>query len=176
MNWALTITSRRVSQVRLQSHVGKFDLIINTTNVALPWDDYIAMLAPKGILHTVGAAPKIEATVFPLIIGQKSLSSSPTGNIVTLHRMLFLCSTSPYRAGDRTVCDERHQRSVRKTPSRLTSLSACTQSVIRAQGLLMHEPSWPAKLSRWWFRSWASGGRLDSWDFCCRSCSVRSAG
>jgi uncharacterized zinc-type alcohol dehydrogenase-like protein len=71
----------------LESVSGKFDLIINTTNANLPWDAYIAALAPQGILHTVGAAPKVEATVFPMIAGQKSLSSSPTGSISAARTM-----------------------------------------------------------------------------------------
>ncbi len=76
----------------LESVAGKFDLIINTTNVDIPWDTYISTLAPKGILHTVGAAPKIEATVFPMIMGQKSMSSSPLGSIATTRTMLDFCA------------------------------------------------------------------------------------
>ena len=76
----------------LENLAGRFDLIINTTNVELPWDAYIAALAPQGVLHTVGAAPKIEADVFPMIMGQKSLSSSPTGSISTIRRMLDFCA------------------------------------------------------------------------------------
>ncbi|TWU08121.1 NADPH-dependent aldehyde reductase Ahr [Stieleria varia] len=72
----------------LQSQAGKFDLVLNTTDANLPWDDYIATLAPRGVLHTVGAAPKIEATVFPMIMGQRSLASSPTGSIATTRQML----------------------------------------------------------------------------------------
>jgi uncharacterized zinc-type alcohol dehydrogenase-like protein len=72
----------------LESMTGKFDLVLNTTNAELPWDAYINTLAPRGILHTVGAAPRIDATLFPLIIGQKSLSSSPTGSIVATRQML----------------------------------------------------------------------------------------
>ncbi len=72
----------------LASVAGTFDLILNTTNVDLPWDEYVAALAPRGRLHTVGAAPRIEATVFPMIIGQRSLSSSPTGSVATTRHML----------------------------------------------------------------------------------------
>lgn len=75
----------------LETVAGKFDLIINTTNVELPWDAYINALAPKGILHTVGAAPKVEAAVFPMMAGQKSMSSSPLGSIATTRRMLEFC-------------------------------------------------------------------------------------
>lgn len=76
----------------LEAVAGKFDLIINTTNVELPWDAYINALAPQGVLHTVGAAPKVEAAVFPMIVGQKSMSSSPLGSIATTRAMLEFCA------------------------------------------------------------------------------------
>ena len=76
----------------LEDVAGKFDLIINTTNVELPWDAYVNALAPQGVLHTVGAAPKVEAAVFPMIGGQKSLSASPLGNISTTRKMLEFCA------------------------------------------------------------------------------------
>jgi uncharacterized zinc-type alcohol dehydrogenase-like protein len=76
----------------LESVTGKFDLIINTTNVELPWDAYINALAPNGILHTVGAAPRIDAAIFPMIVGQKSMSSSPLGSIATTRSMLSFCA------------------------------------------------------------------------------------
>ncbi len=71
----------------LAQAVGKFDLILNTTDAELPWDSYVAALAPRGVLHTVGAAPKIEASVFPMIVGQRSLSASPTGSIAATRTM-----------------------------------------------------------------------------------------
>ena len=76
----------------LELVAGQFDLILNTTNVALPWDEYVAALAPRGVLHTVGAAPKVEAAVFPMIVGQKSLSSSPLGSITTIREMIGFCA------------------------------------------------------------------------------------
>ncbi|TWU22019.1 Aldehyde reductase Ahr [Novipirellula galeiformis] len=72
----------------LAKQAAKFDFILNTTDAELPWDAYLAALAPRGTLHTVGAAPKIEATVFPMLAAQKSFSASPTGSIVTTHKML----------------------------------------------------------------------------------------
>lgn len=75
-----------------ESVAGKFDFILNTTNVELPWDAYVHALAPKGILHTVGAAPKIEAAVFPMIAGQKSLAASPLGSIASTRKMLEFCA------------------------------------------------------------------------------------
>jgi uncharacterized zinc-type alcohol dehydrogenase-like protein len=76
----------------LDNVVGKFDMILNTTNVMLPWDAYVAALAPKGVLHTVGAAPKVEAAIFPMILGQKSLSASPLGSIATTRQMIEFCA------------------------------------------------------------------------------------
>jgi uncharacterized zinc-type alcohol dehydrogenase-like protein len=76
----------------LESVAGTFDLIINTTNVDLPWDAYINALAPRGVLHTVGAASRVEAAVFPMIVGQKSLASSPLGSIGTTRKMLEFCA------------------------------------------------------------------------------------
>jgi len=72
----------------LENESGKFDLILNTTDAQLPWDAYVAALAPRGVLHTVGAAKKVEATVMPMIAGQRGLSSSPTGSIATTRKML----------------------------------------------------------------------------------------
>lgn len=76
----------------LESLTGKFDFILNTTNVDLPWDTYVAALAPKGVLHTVGAAPKVEASIFPMISGQKSLSASPLGSVATTRKMIEFCA------------------------------------------------------------------------------------
>ncbi len=72
----------------LEKLTGHFDMIIVTVNVALPWDNYINTLRPKGKLHIVGAAPSVEATVFPLIIGQRSISGSPLGSPATIASML----------------------------------------------------------------------------------------
>ncbi len=67
---------------------GSFDLILVTVNVNLDWDAYIAALRPKGKLHLVGAAPKVSATVFPLIGGQRSIGASPVGSPATIATML----------------------------------------------------------------------------------------
>jgi uncharacterized zinc-type alcohol dehydrogenase-like protein len=54
----------------------------------LPWDAYVGALGPKGKLHLVGAAPSVEATVFPMIIGQRSVGGSPLGSPATIASML----------------------------------------------------------------------------------------
>ncbi len=71
---------------------GKFDYIINTTNVDLPWDAYVAALAPKGVLHTVGAASHVEASWFPMILAQRTLAASPVGGVIALRQMIDFCA------------------------------------------------------------------------------------
>ena len=65
-----------------------FDMILVAVNVELDWDGYISALRPKGKLHIVGAAPSVSATVFPLIIGEKSIGGSPLGSPATISTML----------------------------------------------------------------------------------------
>lgn len=72
---------------------GSLDFIICTVNVPLNWDAYVASLAPKGRLHIVGAIPEpIPTQVFPLLMGQKSISASPVGSPVTTATMLDFCA------------------------------------------------------------------------------------
>lgn len=69
---------------------GRFDAIINTTNVDLNWDVYISALAPRGHLHTVGAVLGAfgPSMGFMLVGGQKSVSGSPLGSPATTATML----------------------------------------------------------------------------------------
>ncbi|MEO1236266.1 MAG: NAD(P)-dependent alcohol dehydrogenase [Planctomycetota bacterium] len=78
----------------LEKLAGRFDLVINTTNVSLDWDAYVNTLAPGGVLHTVGAvlAGFGVSNSFPLILGQKSLAGSPLGSVATTRRMLEFCA------------------------------------------------------------------------------------
>lgn len=66
----------------------RFDMILVTVNVPLPWEKYIAALKPKGRLHLVGAAPSVSSAVFPLIGGQKSIGASPIGSPYNTQKML----------------------------------------------------------------------------------------
>lgn len=68
---------------------GSFDLLISTVNVPLDWDALIGTLAPNGRLHVVGAVLEpIPVGAFSLIMGQRSISGSPTGSPVMLDTML----------------------------------------------------------------------------------------
>ena len=70
-----------------------FDLLISTVNVKLDWDAMIGTLAPNGRLHVVGAVLEpIPVAAFSLILGQRSLSGSPTGSPVAIEAMLAFAS------------------------------------------------------------------------------------
>jgi uncharacterized zinc-type alcohol dehydrogenase-like protein len=86
-----TLNSR--DSAELARAAGSFDFILNTTNVALDWNTYIAALKPKGRLHTVGAVLEpLGVAAFPLISGQKSISGSPLGSPATVDTMLEFCA------------------------------------------------------------------------------------
>jgi uncharacterized zinc-type alcohol dehydrogenase-like protein len=77
----------------MKKSAGRFDLIINTTNAKLPWEQYVEALAPGGVLHSVGVAPDFGVSnTFPLIAGQKSLSGSPLGSPAVTRDMLDFCA------------------------------------------------------------------------------------
>lgn len=68
---------------------GQFDLILSTVNVKLDWNAYVAALRPRGRLHFVGASlDPLDLRVFPLIMGQRSVSGSPVGSPANIARML----------------------------------------------------------------------------------------
>ncbi|MEQ9460371.1 MAG: NAD(P)-dependent alcohol dehydrogenase [Phycisphaeraceae bacterium] len=71
---------------------GSLNFILSTVNVTLDWPTYLSALAPKGRLHVVGAAPDITLPVFPMLLGQKSLSGSPLGSPGTTRRMIDFCA------------------------------------------------------------------------------------
>ncbi len=82
-----TLNSRNTDD--LAKAAGTFDFILNTTNVGLDWNSYIAALKPRGRLHTVGAVLEpMSVAAFPLILGQKSVSGSPLGSPATTDTML----------------------------------------------------------------------------------------
>jgi uncharacterized zinc-type alcohol dehydrogenase-like protein len=57
--------------------------------VKLDWDAIVSTLAPNGRLHVVGVVLEpIPAAAFSLILGQRSISGSPTGSPVAIETML----------------------------------------------------------------------------------------
>lgn len=73
----------------IQKLAGSFDLLIVTVNVPLNWDALVASLAPNGRMHVVGAVLEpMPISALPLIVGQRSVSGSPTGSPVDIELML----------------------------------------------------------------------------------------
>jgi uncharacterized zinc-type alcohol dehydrogenase-like protein len=69
------------------------DFILVTVNVPLDWNAYIETLAPRGRLHYVGAVLEpLNVGVFPLLLGQRSISASPLGSPATTAQMLEFCA------------------------------------------------------------------------------------
>lgn len=73
----------------LKSVENSFDVILSTVNADLEWGSYVAALRPKGRLHLVGVVPSpVSSQIFPMIVGQKSISGSPLGSPATVAKML----------------------------------------------------------------------------------------
>ena len=73
----------------LKKLAGSLDLIISTINAPLDVGGLLDTLSPNGRLHNVGAVLKpLEVPAISLILGQKSVSGSPTGSPTTLDYML----------------------------------------------------------------------------------------
>lgn len=69
------------------------DFVMVTVNVPLDWNAYIDTLSPRGRLHFVGAVLEpLNIGVFPLLVGQRSVSASPLGSPATTARMLDFCA------------------------------------------------------------------------------------
>ena len=68
---------------------GTLDLLLVTVAVPLDWNAYLAALAPNGRLHVVGAVLEpIPIPAMALIVGQQSVSGSPTGSPTDITAML----------------------------------------------------------------------------------------
>ena len=82
-----TLNSRDPEAIEAAAY--SFDYIISTVNVKLDWNLYVNTLKPKGRLHFVGATLEpLDLGVFPLIMGQRSVSGSPVGSPATIEKML----------------------------------------------------------------------------------------
>lgn len=77
----------------MEKITGSLDFILNTANANMDWNAYLAALAPRGRLHTVGTVPDpIPIPAFPMLVGQKSVSGSPLGSPATMQDMLTFCA------------------------------------------------------------------------------------
>lgn len=76
----------------IQKYISSFDFIISTVNVKLDWNLYLSIIKPRGRLHFVGAVlEKIDASVFSLMGGRRSISGSPVGSPKNIKKMLDFC-------------------------------------------------------------------------------------
>jgi uncharacterized zinc-type alcohol dehydrogenase-like protein len=113
----------------LKAEAGRFDFIISTVAVPLEWMAYVAALAPKGRLHTVGAIPEpVALEAFPLIMGQRSFSGSPLGSPATTALMLEFC----VRHGIAPIVEEFPLSEVNKAIDRLENGSPRYRVVLKA--------------------------------------------
>jgi uncharacterized zinc-type alcohol dehydrogenase-like protein len=81
------------STEELKKAGGSFDFILSTVAAPdLDFNLYVSALAPNGRLHIVGAIPELRVAIFPLLIGQKSVSGSPTGPPATVNAMFDFCA------------------------------------------------------------------------------------
>jgi len=67
---------------------GSLDMVLDTVNVPLDWNAYLATLKPKGKLHIVGVASEVQARIGSLMGKQRSISASPTGSPGAIRNML----------------------------------------------------------------------------------------
>jgi uncharacterized zinc-type alcohol dehydrogenase-like protein len=73
----------------LEAAVSQFDLVLSTVNVKLDWNKYIKTLKTRGRLHLVGATLEpLDLQLFPMLMGQRSVSASPVGSPANIARML----------------------------------------------------------------------------------------
>ena len=73
----------------LEAVAGHFDLILSTVNIKLDWNAYMSALKLKGRLHFLGATlDPLDLNVFPMLLGQRSVSGSTVGSPETIRRML----------------------------------------------------------------------------------------
>ncbi|TKB73565.1 MAG: NAD(P)-dependent alcohol dehydrogenase [Nitrospira sp.] len=73
----------------MKAIAGSLDLILDTVNVPLDWQALMSTLAPTGRLHVLGAVLEpIPVNAMGLILGQQTISGSPTGSRGAIDIML----------------------------------------------------------------------------------------
>ena len=111
----------------LKPYLNRFDMVMVTANVDLNWDSYIKTLRPGGRLHIVGAASEVNAAIFPLISGEKSIGGSPIGGPADILKMLDFCN----RHGIEPVIEEFPISDVNEAIAHLAAGKARYRIVLR---------------------------------------------
>ena len=92
MNMGATKVVDSTNTAELEALQGQLNFILSTVNVSLDWNTYLACLAPKGELHTVGVVPEpMSIPAFSLINGEKSVGGSPSAGPALTRTMLEFC-------------------------------------------------------------------------------------
>ncbi len=77
----------------LKRAAGRFDFILSTVSADLPWDKYVAALAPQGTLCVCGVPEtKLPVTPFGLILGEKRIAGGRTGSPADTAALLLFCA------------------------------------------------------------------------------------
>ncbi len=78
---------------------GSFDLVLSTVNHDQDWGTMVATLRPRGTLWFLGVPPSpVSTPIFPLLVGQRSIASSPSGSPSMLQEMLRVAALHNVRA------------------------------------------------------------------------------
>ena len=73
----------------IKAAAGRFDLVLNTVNVSLDWNAYLATLKPQGKLHFLGAVTEpLAIDVMSMMFGQQAVTASPVGSPAVMRKML----------------------------------------------------------------------------------------
>jgi uncharacterized zinc-type alcohol dehydrogenase-like protein len=87
-----------------REHRGEFDLILNTISADIPVDQYLALLAPRGVMAVVGLPPEQQGVGFGSLIGNnKVLAGSNIGSIAETQEMLDFCAEHGLAARIETI-------------------------------------------------------------------------
>nr|CRH07999.1 Alcohol dehydrogenase, Zn-dependent and NAD(P)-binding [Candidatus Magnetococcus massalia] len=112
----------------LAAAAGQFDLILSTVNVKLDWNAYIQTLKPKGRLHLLGATLEpLDLQLFPMLMGQRSVSASPVGSPAVIAQMLDFCA----RHGIQPVTEEFPMEQVNEAMAHLKAGQARYRVVLK---------------------------------------------
>ena len=73
----------------MKKQAGRFDMVLSAVTADLPWEQYLALIKPRGQLCIVGASPgNIEVPPFWLIMGSRAVSGSQIGSPSGIAKML----------------------------------------------------------------------------------------
>lgn len=81
----------------LKKIAGSLDFVLSTVDVSMNWDAYLAALRPGGKLHLVGIVLEpVQISAFS-VMGEKSLSGSPSGSPGVIREMMEFCARHDIR-------------------------------------------------------------------------------